>query len=273
MSVAGLELPTEVLSGSQQSEPFVSVLEGRAEVGLDLLADLDGDRTLEDHIAPLDPVLQLRDVGFGDLARATATRQHGLDVGAIRPQTFELIPEVDGCMAGRRPRQERVELFVTHLERRTGIGLGCAGGVRDSGHRRGAISPSRPEQPTHGATVAVGPRAPPCAVGRSTPDKARAVGSVPAMLRYAVDELNSDRVLGWAFDPDVAPDVVILVDGEPVGRANLGSFRIDVAQSLGDDRATQCGFEFRFQPDHFRRVSGRQARIAVRVGNEESSRS
>jgi O-methyltransferase len=89
------------------------------------------------------------------------------------------------------------------------------------------------------------------------------------MLRYAVDELNSDRVLGWAFDPDASPDVMILVDGEPVGRANLGSFRIDVAQSLGDDRAAQCGFEFRFQPDHFRRVSGRQARIAVRVGNEE----
>jgi O-methyltransferase len=89
------------------------------------------------------------------------------------------------------------------------------------------------------------------------------------MLRYAVDELNSDRVLGWAFDPDAPPEVTILVEGEPVGRARPGSFRIDVARSLGDDRASQCGFEFRFQPDHFRRVSGHQARVAVRVGNEE----
>ena len=90
------------------------------------------------------------------------------------------------------------------------------------------------------------------------------------MLRYAVDELNSDRVLGWAYDPDATPDVTILVDGQPVGQARLGSFRIDVARSLGDDRAAQCGFEFRFQPEHFHHVTGHQAKVGVRVGKEEA---
>ena len=48
------------------------------------------------------------------------------------------------------------------------------------------------------------------------------------MLRYAIDELTSDRVVGWAFDPDAAPEVTVFVDGQPVGRAQPGAYRIDV---------------------------------------------
>jgi hypothetical protein len=89
------------------------------------------------------------------------------------------------------------------------------------------------------------------------------------MLRYAVDELNSDRVLGWAFNPDAPTDVTILVDGEPIGRAHSGGFRVDVARALGDERATRSGFEFRFAPEHFRHVRGGEAKIAVRFGDQE----
>src|SRR4029079_17477351 len=106
-----------------------------------------------------------------------------------------------------------------------------------------------------------GPRRPP-----RRADRARsALGRFPGMLRFAVDEINTDRVLGWAYDPDAPPQVTILIDGEPVGDAVLGAFRIDVARSLQDDRAEQSGFEFRFRPDHFDHVSGNRASVAVRV--------
>jgi O-methyltransferase len=89
------------------------------------------------------------------------------------------------------------------------------------------------------------------------------------MLRFSVDEVNADRVLGWAYDPDSTPQVTVLVEGEPVGHAQLGAFRIDVARSLGDDGAQQSGFEFRFRPDHFDRTPGSRASVAVRVGDQE----
>ena len=63
------------------------------------------------------------------------------------------------------------------------------------------------------------------------------------MLQYVVDELNSDRVAGWAFDPEAPPKVTILVDGEPVGLAQLGGFRIDVARALGNARRIKLRIE------------------------------
>jgi hypothetical protein len=89
------------------------------------------------------------------------------------------------------------------------------------------------------------------------------------MLRFAVDEINTDRVLGWAYDPESPPQVTILVEGEAVGTAELGAFRIDVSRSLQDDGAERSGFEFRFRPDHFARVAGSRASVAVRVGDQE----
>jgi hypothetical protein len=86
------------------------------------------------------------------------------------------------------------------------------------------------------------------------------------MMRFAVDELNSDRVLGWAFDPGTDPAVIVVVDGKPVGRARTGAYRIDVAQSLNDERAAQCGFEFRFGSSDFKRVAEGRASVALQIG-------
>jgi hypothetical protein len=87
------------------------------------------------------------------------------------------------------------------------------------------------------------------------------------VLRFAIDEVSSDRIAGWAFDPDGPTDVTVAVGGEPVGRARAGVVRPDVGQSLGDDRATASGFEFRFAAEHFRHVRGSQAAVDVRVGD------
>jgi hypothetical protein len=88
------------------------------------------------------------------------------------------------------------------------------------------------------------------------------------VLRYAIDEVNSDRILGWAFDPDEPTEVTVVIDGKPVGQARMGTYRIDVAQSLGDGRAATSGFEFRFDAEDFRHVNQRRAQIELRVGNE-----
>ncbi len=85
-------------------------------------------------------------------------------------------------------------------------------------------------------------------------------------VQFSVDELNSDRVLGWVFDPGRQPDVLIEVDGRPIGKAETGAYRIDVANSLGDERAAQSGFEFRFAPEHFRHADGHRADVVVRLG-------
>jgi O-methyltransferase len=90
------------------------------------------------------------------------------------------------------------------------------------------------------------------------------------MLRYAVDELNSDRVVGWAFDAGGETEIRVLVDGEPVGLARTGAFRADVAQSLEDDRAQYCGFEFRFRTEHFHHASEGRASVMLRIANEQT---
>jgi O-methyltransferase len=90
------------------------------------------------------------------------------------------------------------------------------------------------------------------------------------MLRYAVDELNSDRVVGWAFDGAGEPDVLVVVDGEPVGPARIGAFRADVAQSLEDDRAKHCGFEFRFRTEHFQHATEGRASVMLRIGDDQT---
>jgi O-methyltransferase len=91
------------------------------------------------------------------------------------------------------------------------------------------------------------------------------------MLRYAVDEINSDRVVGWLFDPDAQPEVTVFVDGKPVGRARPGGYRVDVAISLDDDRAQTSGFEFRFDGAHFNHVAGDRAEVALRIGDEQTA--
>jgi O-methyltransferase len=86
-------------------------------------------------------------------------------------------------------------------------------------------------------------------------------------MRFSIDEVNSDRVLGWVFDPRRRPEVSVEVDGRPVGRAQTGGYRSDVAKSLGDEHAAASGFEFRFGPGDFGHVSGRRAEIVVRLGD------
>jgi O-methyltransferase len=88
------------------------------------------------------------------------------------------------------------------------------------------------------------------------------------VLRYSIDEVNSDRILGWAFDPDEPPEVTVVIEGKPVGQARMGTYRIDVAQSLGDGRAATSGFEYRFDADAFRHVAQRSATIELHVGPE-----
>jgi hypothetical protein len=88
------------------------------------------------------------------------------------------------------------------------------------------------------------------------------------MLRYAVDELNSDRVVGWVFEPGTSPTVTVVVNGSPVGHAQMGGYRVDVAQALGDENARCSGFEFQFRPEHFGAESRSVASIGLLVNDE-----
>src|SRR4051794_3071455 len=90
------------------------------------------------------------------------------------------------------------------------------------------------------------------------------------LMRFAVDELNSDRIVGWAFDGGRSPEVAIVVDGRTVDRVATGAYRSDVARSLGDERAAYSGFEFIFEAHHFGHVSGREAAVVVQVGKEQT---
>jgi hypothetical protein len=85
-------------------------------------------------------------------------------------------------------------------------------------------------------------------------------------MRFAVDELNTDRVTGWAFDGRREPEVVVVVNGREVGRASTGAYRSDVARALEDERAARCGFEFRFEPQHFQHVTARDAEVVIQFG-------
>jgi hypothetical protein len=87
------------------------------------------------------------------------------------------------------------------------------------------------------------------------------------MLRYAIDELNVSRIRGWAFDPESRLEVVVVVQGKPVGRARTGEYRADVAHGLGDERASHCGFEFQFRKKDFRHTSGETAEVVLQLGD------
>lgn len=82
-------------------------------------------------------------------------------------------------------------------------------------------------------------------------------------MRYSVDEISSDRVLGWAFAPDREVSVRVVVAGEAVGEATTGGYRIDVARSLGMPDAARSGFEFRFAPEHFGHVGEPDAGVVL----------
>ena len=79
------------------------------------------------------------------------------------------------------------------------------------------------------------------------------------MPKYAIDEVNSDRVSGWCYEPGRPTSVLVMVDGRQVGQAVGGLFRVDVAQSIGEEAAITSGFDFRFRPEHFRHVNGNRA--------------
>jgi len=91
------------------------------------------------------------------------------------------------------------------------------------------------------------------------------------MLRYSVDEVNSDRVTGWVFDPDGAPSVTVTVDGVELGAAHQGAYRVDVANAVGDQRAVHSGFEFRFGREAFQHVTGTRAQVTVAVGDQQAA--
>jgi len=82
-------------------------------------------------------------------------------------------------------------------------------------------------------------------------------------VRYSVDEVSSDRLLGWAFAPDRKVSVRVVVAGRAVGEATTGGYRIDVARSIGIPDAASSGFEFRFEPDHFAHVGEPQADVVL----------
>jgi O-methyltransferase len=82
-------------------------------------------------------------------------------------------------------------------------------------------------------------------------------------VRYSLDEVSSDRLLGWAFAPDQEVSVRVVVAGRAVGEATMGEYRIDVARSLGVPDAARSGFEFRFGPDDFTHVGEAQADVVL----------
>ena len=82
-------------------------------------------------------------------------------------------------------------------------------------------------------------------------------------LRYSVDEVSADRLLGWVFAADQDVSVEVVVAGKVVGRATPGGYRIDVARSLGVPDAARSGFEFQFAPEHFAHVGDSQADVVV----------
>jgi O-methyltransferase len=81
------------------------------------------------------------------------------------------------------------------------------------------------------------------------------------VLRYSLDEVNSDRLLGWVFASDQEVSVEVVVAGRAAGEATTGGYRIDVAQSLGVPDAARSGFEFQFAPEHFAHVGESQADV------------
>lgn len=82
-------------------------------------------------------------------------------------------------------------------------------------------------------------------------------------MRYSVDEVSSDRLLGWAFASDREVSVRVVVAGKVVGEATTGEYRIDVARSLGVPDAARSGFEFQFEPEHFAHVGEPQAGVVL----------
>ena len=82
-------------------------------------------------------------------------------------------------------------------------------------------------------------------------------------MRFAVDEVSSDRLLGWAFAPDREVSVRVVIDGKAVGEATTGGYRIDVARTIGVPDAARSGFEFRFGPEHFAHVGAPQADVVL----------
>lgn len=82
-------------------------------------------------------------------------------------------------------------------------------------------------------------------------------------MRYSVDEVSADRLLGWAFASDGEVSVRVVVAGKVVGEATTGGYRIDVALSLGVPDAARSGFEFQFAPEHFAHVGESRADVVL----------
>jgi O-methyltransferase len=82
-------------------------------------------------------------------------------------------------------------------------------------------------------------------------------------VRYSVDEVSADRLLGWAFAPDGDVSVRVVVAGKVVGEATTGGYRIDVALTLGVPDAARSGFEFQFAPEHFAHVGEPRADVVL----------
>ena len=90
-------------------------------------------------------------------------------------------------------------------------------------------------------------------------------------IRFGVDDLNTDRVAGWAFAPDHDLAVDVVVAGTSVGVVTPHGYRPDVALSLDAPAAARAGFEFRFEPQHFAHVTTPDAEVELRLRADDAS--
>ena len=79
-----------------------------------------------------------------------------------------------------------------------------------------------------------------------------------------VDEANQDFITGWALHPDGIEWVEVSMNGQRVGVAKYGDYRLDVSSLLPNVQgAAHSGFTFWFDPDTWQRSGERHVEISV----------